>query len=204
MGTLNEVFPGVEMSIDDVATGLIRMRKHWFSVKVQKSFSPDGKILKILSVVSYLGFPSLSQEIILWRTWCSSGREHGKRARVLFKLKADHDWFAKHIPSLNTSLCKIPHSSTSDKTCFCLNVTVNTIWLESNQRFEEEDSEKSEKSHKLSFQSTKEGRAETKISKSYLILTISLSAGNEKHKKGESKRQKQKSFLIFLYTYIYM
>ena len=28
MGTLNEIFPGVEMFIDDAATGLIRMRKH--------------------------------------------------------------------------------------------------------------------------------------------------------------------------------
>ena len=28
MGMLNEVFPGAEMSIDDVATVLIRMRKH--------------------------------------------------------------------------------------------------------------------------------------------------------------------------------
>jgi len=71
MGTLNEIFPGVEMFIDDAATGLIRMRKHWFSVKVQKSFSPDGKTLKILSVVSYLGFLSPSSEIILWSAWCS-------------------------------------------------------------------------------------------------------------------------------------
>lgn len=88
MGTLNEVFPGVEMSIDNVATGLIRMRKHWFSVKVQKSFSPDGKILKILSVVSYLGFPSPSEEIILWSTWCSHW-EASLESGLTFCLKSE-------------------------------------------------------------------------------------------------------------------
>lgn len=47
MGTLNEVFPGVGMSIVDVATGLIRMRKHWFPAKVQNSFHPDEKSFRI-------------------------------------------------------------------------------------------------------------------------------------------------------------
>lgn len=70
---------------------------------------------------------------------------------------------------------------------------VNTTWLDSNQRLEEKDVVKQVNGVTNSIiPKHQRGESETKISNSYLILTISLSAENEKHKKGDSQRQKQK------------
>lgn len=116
-GNLHQVLPGV----DDVAPGLIRMRKHWFSVKVQKSFHSEEKSLR-LSVASYFGFPPPSQEIILWSTW-SSRWEASTESGLAFRLNS------KEIkPNLQRRWLSYTHCFpkslilASDRTCSALMV----------------------------------------------------------------------------------